>query len=167
MLHSHIHVHAEYILTQWTTDAMIKTQEGRQTLEDRRRKTSLLIYLPLTLLQGFEKVVWVFTVRGCWRPNITEIFWPQSYGRQRCVFLVLQDCTTGGPGPTLLGNCFLYCILSASSLDPKLHRGSRGPLWPGVASLPHLVSIPTGTRLNWPELQLAATTGSSNSTGVI
>ena len=34
-------------------------------------------------------------VRGSWRPNITEIFWPRSYGRQRCVFFVLQDCSTG------------------------------------------------------------------------
>ena len=31
-------------------------------------------YLPLTLLQGFEKAVWGFTVRGRLRPNITEIF---------------------------------------------------------------------------------------------
>ena len=34
-------------------------------------------------------------MRGSWRPNITEIFWPQSYGRQRCVFLVLHGCSTG------------------------------------------------------------------------
>ena len=73
-----IHIYAGYIPTQWTTDARRKTQE------DFFNK-----YLPLTLLQGFEKVVWGFTVRGSWRPNITEIFWPQSYGRQRCVFLVL------------------------------------------------------------------------------
>ena len=44
---------------------MIKTQE------DFFKK-----YLPLTLLQGFEKVVWGFTVRGSWRSNITAIFWP-------------------------------------------------------------------------------------------
>ena len=36
-------------------------------------------------------------------------------------------------GSTLLGTGFLYCILSATSLVPKLHRGSRGPLRPGVA----------------------------------
>ena len=34
-------------------------------------------------------------MRGSWRPNITVIFWPQSYGRQRCVFLVLHGCSTG------------------------------------------------------------------------
>ena len=42
--------------------------------------------------------------------------------------------------PTLLGDGFLYCILSATSLVPKLHRGSRGPLRPGVA-------FPTTSRL--------------------
>ena len=36
-------------------------------------------------------------------------------------------------GSTLLGAGFLYCILSATSLVPKLHRGSRGPPRPGVA----------------------------------
>ena len=34
---------------------------------------------------------------------------------------------------SLLDDGLLYCILSATSLDPKLHRGSRGPLRPGVA----------------------------------
>ena len=63
---------------------MVKTDTMTKTQED-----FFIKYLPLTLLQGFEKVVWGFTVRGSWRPNITEIFWPQSYGRQRCVFLVL------------------------------------------------------------------------------
>ena len=72
----------------------------------RRRKTSLTKYLPLTLLQGFEKVVRGLTVRGSWRLNITEIFWPQSYGRQRCVFLILQGCSTRALESTLLGAGF-------------------------------------------------------------
>ena len=80
----------------------------------RRRKSSLTKYLHLTLLQGFEKVVWGFTVRGSWRPNITEIFWPQSYGRQRCVFLVLQGCSTGALEFTLLGAGFPYYHSSSS-----------------------------------------------------
>ena len=54
-------------------------------------------------------------------------------------------CLTGGPGPTLLGDGFPYCILSATSLVPKLHRGSQGPPRPGVA-------FPITSRL-----QLAAT----------
>ena len=62
--------------------------------------------------------MWSFTVRGSWRPNITEIFWPQSYGRQRCVFLVLQGCSTGALESTLLGAGFPYYI--TSSLSPTL-----------------------------------------------
>ena len=117
VLYTHLHVHAGY-----NTD----------TMNNRRNKTSLT-YLPLTLLQGFEKG-YSRHVRGSWRPNITEIFWPQSYGRQRCVFLVLQGCSTGRPGPTLLGDGFLYCILIASSLDPN-SSGLKWPLRPDVAFL--------------------------------
>ena len=57
-------------------------------------------------------VVQSLLVRGSWTPNITEIFWPRSYGRQRCVFLVLHGCSTGAlaflttarltPTPTIL-----------------------------------------------------------------
>ena len=45
--------------------------------------------------------------------------------------------------PTLLGDGFLYCILSATSLVPKLHRDSRGPPRPVVA---FPTTSPTGTR---------------------
>ena len=94
--------------------------------------------------------MWGFTVIGSWRPNITEIFWPQSYGHQRCVFLVLQGCSTRGPGPTLLGDGFLYCILSASSLDPN----SSGPKWP----LRPDVAFPTTSHLQLSATSLARRT---------
>ena len=55
-------------------------------------------------------------MRGTWRPNITEIFWPQSYGRQCCVFLVLQGCSTGALESTLLSAGFPYYISSPPSL---------------------------------------------------
>ena len=62
------------------TDAMItdaaindrRTNKGRR--KDGRKKTSLEKYLPLTLLQWFERVVQGLHVRGCWRPNINFIF---------------------------------------------------------------------------------------------
>ena len=65
-------------------------------------------------------------MRGSWRPNITEIFWPQSYGRQCCVFLVLHGCSTGALAflttsrltlsPTIL-LVFLLACLSTGSLN--------------------------------------------------
>ena len=50
----------------------------------RKEDTGRLLYnyiLPLTLLQGFERVVQGLHVRGCWRPNINFIFWPHCYDR--------------------------------------------------------------------------------------
>ena len=44
---------------------MTKTQEGRRS-NKRRRKTSLQVYLPLTLLQGFERLIHGLRVRGSW-----------------------------------------------------------------------------------------------------
>ena len=85
------------------------------------------------------------------------IFWPQSYGRHVLSFLFFW-CSTGALGSTLLGADFLYCIFSASSLNPKLHRGSRGPLRPGVAFL-------TTTRLQL--RPIFNSTGSSNSTSLL
>ena len=55
-------------------------------------------------------------------------------------------CSTGSPGPTLLGDGFLYCILSASSLDPN-SSGTKWPLRPDVAFL-------TTSRLSPSDLQL-------------
>ena len=74
-------------------------------------------YLPLTLFVRFERVVQGLHVRGSWRPNITEIFWPRSYGRQRWVFLVLYGCSTGAMESTLLGAGFPYYISSTSHLS--------------------------------------------------
>ena len=101
-----------YIYIYWIhTDAMItdavindrrmkedtwrKTQEwrmhdkdaGSKTQEGRHKKTSLEKYSPLTLLQGFERVVKGLHVRGCWRPNINFIFWPHCYDRHVVSFL--------------------------------------------------------------------------------
>ena len=92
--------------------------------------------------------MWGFTVRGSWRLNITEIFWPPSYGRQRCVFLVLPGCSTGGPEATLLGDGFLYGILSASSSDLN-SSGPKGPFGLMWLSLPHLFSNSTACNSHW------------------
>ena len=70
-----------YICRIIHSDTTIKTQEGR------RRKASLQIYLPLTILQGFERVVQGLHVRGSWRPNINFIFWPHCYDRHVVSFL--------------------------------------------------------------------------------
>ena len=90
------------------------------------------------ICKGSKRVTQGLRVRESWRPNITEIFWPQTYGRQCCEFLVLW-CSTGGPEATLLGDGFLYGILSASSPDLN-SSGPKGPFGLVWLSLPHLVS---------------------------
>ena len=91
-------------------DAPRKTQWQRQTQEDFFIKyfTSHFIW------KVSKRVTQSLCVRGSWRPNITEIFWPQSYGRQRCVFLVLNGCSTGALESNLLGAGFPYYITSIS-----------------------------------------------------
>ena len=54
-------------------------------------------------------------MRGSWRPNITEIFWPRSHGRQRFVFLVLHGCSTEALESALLGAGLPYYISSSPS----------------------------------------------------
>ena len=59
--------------------------------EGRHKKISLEIYSPLTLLQGFERVVEGLHVRGCWWPNVNFIFWPHCYDRH-VVSLLFSWC---------------------------------------------------------------------------
>ena len=66
--YAYIHIYMFMQDTYWRNKLIRRSNK-------RRRKTSLTKYLPLTLLQGFEKVVWGFTLRGSWRSNITAIFW--------------------------------------------------------------------------------------------
>ena len=87
--------------------------------------------LPLTLLQGFERVVQGLHVRGSWRSNIncnilTPLLWPS-----RCVFLVLL---------------MLNRRPRAHSSGPKVPFGL---MW---LSLPHFVynSVRSSTQLPLP-----------------
>ena len=70
------------------------------------------------------------------------IFWPPLLWPSTLCFSHSPDAQPEALRPSfLLDDGFLYCILSATSLVPKLHRGSWGPLQPGVA-------FPTTTRLS-------------------
>ena len=61
---------------------------------------------------------------------------PHSYGHQRCVFLVHQGCSTGGPRAQLSAECCsLYCILSLTHLISNSIGGPEG-LFCWVAAFP-------------------------------
>ena len=69
----------------------------------------------------------------------TTIFWPHSYGRQRCVFLILQMLNRRPRGPL----CWVMAFFTASyqqllcSLNSiEVPEGPLGQVW---LSLPHLV----------------------------
>ena len=93
----------------------------------------------------FERVVWGFTVRGSWRPNRNcNILTPTLMAVNVVSFSISRAAQLEAQGPTLLGDGFLYCILSATSLDPN-SSGAPRPLRPDVAlpTTPRLPQSPT------------------------
>ena len=104
-LYTHIHVHAA---------SQRHNNKDRRTQKHAGRLLYKIFYLT-SLFVSFERVVPSLRVRESWRPNITEIFWPQCYSRQRCVFLVLHGCSTGPWSK-------LFCVLAfptTSRLPPS------------------------------------------------
>ena len=60
-------------------------------------------------------------------------------------------CSTGGPEATLLGDGFLYGILSASSPDLN-SSGPKGPFGLMWLSLPHLLQLAATPLARWTQL---------------
>ena len=108
VLYSHMPYHNNTtIIKQTHNDKVARTNDARK--EDAGRLLYKIFYLT-SLFVSFERVVPSLRVRGSWRPNITEIFWPRSYGCQRCVFLVLHGYSTGA-----------LAFLTTSRLPPQLY----------------------------------------------
>ena len=76
-----------------------------------------------------------------------------TYDRHVVSFL-FSWCSTGGLGLTLLDAGFLYGILSASSLDPKLHRGFPRTPSVGCGFPYHIWSLEVFWQLLWHPTQL-------------
>ena len=119
LLYSHVPYH---------NDTMIKTQEDFfNTIF-----TSLFI---ARVRKGLRKVcVW----EGAGDQTELKYFDPHSYDRHVVSFSFF-DAQPEVQRPTLLGDDFLYCILSASSLDPNSSGLLEGPFGRVWLSLPHLV----------------------------
>ena len=136
-------------------DAMINDAK----ISDAGRPLYNNIFISHFIARVRKRCVWFYCERELETEHNWNILTPNLWP-SRCVFPVLFGCSTGGLGPTLLDAVFLYCILSASSLDPKLHRGSRGPPRSGVA-------FPTTAclQLSWTLLANPLAPWASNSTG--
>ena len=95
-------IHTDAIIIKTPDDKVARTNDARK--EDAGRLLYKIFYLT-SLFVSFARVVPSLRVKESWRPNITEIFWPRSYGRQRCVFLVLHGYSTEhSPG------CWLFLL---------------------------------------------------------
>ena len=105
--------------------------------------------MPLTLFVRVQKVIQGLRVRGSWRPNINwKILTPKLVAVNVVSFSFFW-CSTGALRSTLLGAGFLYCILSASSLDPNSSGRPEGPFGRVWLSLPHLVSNSVRSSTLW------------------
>ena len=89
-------------------------------------------------------------MRGSWRPNRNCNILTFTLMAVNVVSFSFSWCPTGGPGVHSAG-CWLYCILSASSLDPNSSGLPESPFGRVWLSLPYLVynsvsnSTATGT----------------------
>ena len=73
----------------------------------------------------------------------TSIYWPHSYGHQRCVFLVLLMLNRR-PG----GSAFCWVLaFSTTSCHQQVSETTEGPLGREWLSLPHLISKFSGPQL--------------------
>ena len=137
MLYCHLQHHNDTIIT----DAMTKTHAGKL----------LYKYIPLTLLQGFEKGYSSFaSERVLETEHKLQYFDLHSYGRQRCVFLVLLMLNRS-PGVHSAG-CWLSLLHLISIFSgPQLIRASRGPSRPNVTfpTTSRLTLSPTLLQLHW------------------
>ena len=114
---------------------MQKESRRQRTNEDFFRKIYLSLYC-----KGSKRVTQGFTVRGSWRPNRTEIYWPPLLWPSALSFSFSRAAQLEAQGPSsLLDDGFLYCILSPTGLQSSI-GGPEGPFGQVWLSLPHLVS---------------------------
>ena len=119
-------------------------------MNNRRAKNSLTKYLPLTLLQGFVKGYLRF---ACERELEIEHNCNILSSKLMAVNVVSFSffwCSTGALRSTLLGAGFLYCILSASSLDPNSSGPQAPSAWRGFTYHISSISVPTLLQVHWP-----------------
>ena len=118
LLYSHMRYH---------NDTIIKTQE------DFFRK-----YTSRFICKVWKGCVGCYCERELETEQKLQYFDPHSYGRQQCVFLILQGCSTGGPEAHSAGWWLSLLHLISNFSGPQLIRAPRpqGLMW---LSLPHLV----------------------------
>ena len=122
------------------------------TVKDERRLLSKNMYLSL-YCKTSKRVIQGLRVRGSWRPNKDcNILTPTLVAVSVASFSFSRVAQPEAQRPSsLLGDGFLYCILSATFLDPNSSGVPRAPS--AGLSLPHLISNLSGPQLNRGPLQ--------------
>ena len=129
-----------YCHLQHHNNTIIKTHAGRL----------LNKYMYLSLYcKGSKRLLKVCVWEGAGHRTETAIFWPSLLWPSTLCLSRSPDAQPEGLGSTLLGDGFLYRILSATSLVPKLHRVPEGPFGRAWLSLPHLVYLCLQLYCNW------------------
>ena len=137
MLYCHLQIHI-YIYTQHHNNTI-----NKQTQED-----FLINYVYLSLYcKGSKRVTQCLRMRESWRPNITATFWPLLLWASTLCLSCSPDAQPEAQRPSsLLDDGFLYCILSASSLDPNSSGPQAPSAWYGFPyHIPSITPSPTVT----------------------
>ena len=136
MLYCHLQIHI-YIYMQHHYDTI-----NKQTQEDFFRKICTSHFI-VRVRKGYSR-------EGAGDRTETAIFWPHSYGRQRCVFLVLLILNRRPWGPL----CWVMAFFTASYqqlLWTPIQSGAPSPFGLVWLSWPHIVynSIRPPTATIW------------------
>ena len=138
-----------YVLSLWTLYVhfahSINCEYG--TINDAGRLLYKNIYLSF-ICKGTKGLLRVCVWEGAGDRTWLQYFDP-IVKTVNVVSFSFFDVQPEALGSILLGDGFLYCILSASSQDPKLHQGSQGPLRLGVAFLTTSRLSPSDLQLDW------------------
>ena len=108
----HIHIYAEYVLTQWIT-------------------TSEVFFIKIGTSHFIVRVTQGFMVSGSWRPDRTAIFWPPLLWLSALCLSRSPGLLNRRPRGPLRWLSLPHLISNFSG--PQLIRGPWRPLQPGVA----------------------------------
>ena len=101
---------------------------------------------PSIYLKGSKRLCGVLLWEGVGDRTELQYIDPHSYGRQRCVFLVLQGRPTGGPEAHSAGWWLSLLHLISIFSEPQFNRGLRAPsAWCGF---PYHISSITSSELS-------------------
>ena len=128
-----------YRYLQHHSDKIIKTDAKRLLYKN---------IVPLTLLQGFEKVIQGLRVRGSWRPNINCNILTPTLMAVSVVSFLFSWCSTGGQTAQLSAGWWLSLLHLIS-----------------IFSEPQLIRAPSPFGLVWLSLPLTSITPSPTVTG--